>query len=262
MRAVLSMIVSILLLIWMAGIAAAQPSIASGGISNAASGATTIAPGSLVSLFGSQLASTPAQGDSIPLSATINDVFVTVNGVRAPLLFVAPGQINAQMPWDLGAGGSASVVVSRGGVTSAPATVQVAPAAPGLFMVPGGTQAIAVNNADGTLAAPSGSIQGLTTHGAKPGDVLILYATGLGAVNPAVQSGHNSLDQLRWTVGTPTVLIGGVAARVDYSGLTPQFPGVNQLNVVVPAGVPPGASVPIEIQMGGRSHQATIAITQ
>jgi uncharacterized protein (TIGR03437 family) len=241
----------------------AQPVIANGGILNAASFTRDqpVAPGEIVSLFGSGLAARLAVGDSVPLSATIDDVFVTVNGVRAPLYLVSPGQINAQIPWDIATTGTATIVVNRGGAASAPATVTVAPSAPGLFMVPNGTQAIAVNS-DGTIAANPGSIQGLNTHAARAGDVLVLYATGLGAVTPNIQSGHNSGDQLRRTVVTPVINIGGVPAPVAFSGLAPQFVGVNQLNVTVPSGVPAGANVPIEIQMGGRMHQATLAITQ
>src|SRR5688500_8048271 len=138
----------------------AQPVIADGGILNGASfeRGQPIAPGELVSLFGSNLAGRLASAASVPisLSTTIDDVFVTVNGIRAPLYLVAPDQINAQVPWEVGATGNASVVVNRGGVASAAATVPLAAAAPGFFLI-GGTQAIAIN-ADGTIAAAPGSI--------------------------------------------------------------------------------------------------------
>jgi uncharacterized protein (TIGR03437 family) len=241
----------------------AQPVLADGGVLNAASftQGQPIVPGELVSLFGSGLAARLAQGDSLPLSTTIDDVFVTINGVRAPLYFVSPGQINAQVPWEIGTSGTATIIVNRGGVASAAAAVPLSAAAPGLFLLPGGTQAIAVNG-DGTIAAAPGSIPGLNTHAAKAGDVLVLYATGLGAVTPDIISGRTSIDQLRRTVNTPVVTIGGVPASVAFSGLAPEFVGVNQLNVTVPAGVSAGGSVPIEIRMDGRTHQASIAITQ
>ena len=241
----------------------AQPALADGGVLNGASftKGQPIAAGELISLFGSGLAARLAQGDSVPLSTTIDDVFVTINGVRAPLYFVSPDQINAQVPWDVGASGTATIVVNRGGVASAPAAVPLSAAVPGLFLVPGGTQAIAING-DGTIAATAGSIPGLNTHPAKSGDVLVLYATGLGPVTPDILPGRDSVDQLRRTVATPVVTIGGMPASVAFSGLAPQFVGVNQLNVVVPPGVSAGGSVAIEIQMAGRNHQASIAITQ
>ena len=60
----------------------------------------------------------------------------------------------------------------------------------------------------------------------------------------------------------PLVTIGGLSAQVPFSGLTPQFPGVNQLNVVIPANVATGASVPVTIQLNGIRHQGTFAISQ
>jgi uncharacterized protein (TIGR03437 family) len=146
-------------------------------------------------------------------------------------------------------------------VASPPVSVALAAAAPGFFMVTGGTQAIAVNNSDGTLAAAPGSIQGLTTRAARAGEVLIVYATGLGAVTPSVQSGFTSADALRSAVAAPVVMIGGVAASVAFAGLAPQFVGVNQLNIVVPDGVAPGPAVPIAIRSGTITHQASIAIS-
>ena len=240
-----------------------QPVLADGGILNAASftQGQPVAPGELISLFGSGLAARLAQGDSLPLSTTVDDVFVTINGVRAPLYFVSPNQINAQVPWEVGISGTATIIVNRGGVASAPAAVPLAVAAPGLFLLPGGTQAIAVNG-DGTIAAMPGSIPGLNTRAAKSGEVLVVYATGLGPVTPDILSGRNSVDQLRRTINTPVVMIGGIPAPIAFSGLAPEFVGVNQLNVTVPAGVSAGGSVPIEIRMDGRTHQATIAITQ
>jgi uncharacterized protein (TIGR03437 family) len=81
-------------------------------------------------------------------------------------------------------------------------------------------------------------------------------------VNPPAQDGKDSLDQLRQTVTTPVVLVGGVPAQLLFSGMAPQFPGVNQINIVIPAGTPPGDSVPLQLRMGGATttDQVTIAI--
>jgi len=240
------------------------PTVADGGILNGASFAKgqAVAPGSLVSIFGTELAASLAQADSVPLSTVIGGVSVTFNGVAAPLQFVSPTQVNVQVPWEVSPadGGSATVdvVVKRGSSSSAAAKLNLVSAAPAFFTVSGG-QAIAING-DGTLAAPSGSIPGLSTHPAKTGDTLVLYATGLGAVTPSVLSGHDSLDQLRRTNQMPVVTIGGMSAQIPFSGLTPQFPGVNQLNVVIPGNVASGSNVPVQIQLNGITHQATVAI--
>jgi uncharacterized protein (TIGR03437 family) len=246
---------------------AQTPSVAAGGVLNGASFDRNmpVTPGSLISIFGSNLAATTANADSIPLSTVLGGVNVKVNGVDAPLNGVFPtsngDQLNAQLPWNVQPG-AAQVVVTRNGVASAPQTIQVGQFSPGIFSTQFGVgQAIAIN-IDGSLAAPAGSIPGLATHPAKAGDTVIILATGLGPVTPAVSNGANTVDALRTTTSVPTVLIGGVSAPVDFSGLSPQFVGVNQINVRIPPGAPAGGAVPLQISMGGltSTDKVTIAI--
>jgi len=267
-------LLSFLLILCSAAAAFAQtPAVASGGVLNAASFATNqgVAPGSLISIFGTNLATSMASADSIPLSTALGNVSVTVNNIPAPLQFVSHDpvngdQINAQLPYEVAAGNAQVVVTNRGNM-SAPATVSVISSAPGIFAVNYGTgQAIAYGNADGALAAPAGSVPGLTTHPAKIGDPtgLVILATGLGAVNPPVVTGSNVTDgQLHRTVTTPTVLVGGVPAQLIFSGIQPQFPGVYQLNIVVAPGTPTGNQVPLQLMMNGitTTTQVTIAVT-
>jgi uncharacterized protein (TIGR03437 family) len=246
---------------------AQTPVIAGGGVLNAASFARgqAVSAGSLVSIFGSELAAGLAQADSVPLSTSLTNVSVTFNGVPAPLLFVSSGQINAQVPWNvLGDGvstGAVDVVVTRAGARSGAATVNIGPSNPGLFSIqPGAGYAIAIN-ADGSIAAPEGAIPGFPTHPAKIGDALVLLATGLGAVDATIANGAASLDRLRTAVIRPGVFVGGHSAQVLFAGLTPQFPGVNQLNVIVPE-TSVGASIPIQLEVSGTrtSDQIVIAV--
>lgn len=241
--------------------------MAAGGVLNGASFDRNmpVTPGSLISIFGSNLAATTATADSIPLSAVLGGVNVKINGIDAPLNGVFPSangdQINAQLPWNVPPG-AAQVVVTRNGVASPPQTLQVGQFSPGIFSTQFGIgQAIAIN-VDGSLAAPAGSIPGLATHPAKAGDTVIILATGLGAVTPAVANGANTVDALRTTTTTPTVMIGGVGAIVDFSGLSPQFVGVNQINVRVPTGAPAGNAVPLQLSIGGMTStdKVTMAI--
>jgi uncharacterized protein (TIGR03437 family) len=254
-------------LVTCAAAVAQTPSVASGGVLNAASfdRGMPVSPGSLISIFGSNLAATTALADSIPLSTVLGGVKVTINGQDAPLTGVfhtASGdQVNAQLPVGTQSG-AAQVVVTRDGTASAAQSFQVGQFSPGIFSTQFGVgQAIAINP-DGSLAAPAGSIPGLATRPTKAGDTIIILATGLGPVTPAITNGAASLDALRTTTTTPTVLIGGVPAIVDFSGLSPQFVGVNQLNVRVPAGVTPGNTVPLQISIGGltSTNQVTIAV--
>jgi hypothetical protein len=96
-----------------------------------------------------------------------------------------------------------------------------------------------------------------STHPAIPGEVLVLLAT-------AISDGAAPGAAERNTITTPTVLIGGVPAQVQFSGLSPQFVALNQINVQVPSGVPPSGAVPIQIQIGGvtTSNKVTIAVSQ
>ena len=155
---------------------AQPPSIANGGVLNGASFATgqQITAGSLVTIFGSNLASAMAQADSIPLSSNLGGVTVQwANGnttVNAPLVFVAGTQVNAQVPWELvppGATQNVSVTVNANGVTSPPAQVTVGPFSPGIFTAGPPTFYAIAQNVDGTLVQAAGSIPGLTTHPAK-----------------------------------------------------------------------------------------------
>jgi uncharacterized protein (TIGR03437 family) len=223
--------------------------------------------GGIASLFGVNLASTTTAASSTPLPNALDGVSVTVNDIPAALYFVSPSQINVQIPWNAlpsgAASGTGSVVVSSSasGVSQA-FSVPMAAAAPAMFTTQSGIgQAIAIN-ADGSLAAPSGSIPGIATHPAQAGDLLILLANGLGPVGPAIADGAASSDTLRSTLSVPSVLIGGMPAQVTFSGLSPQFAGVNQINIVVPTGVTTGGAVPLQIRIGNvtTSSQVTIAV--
>ena len=256
----------VLLVLGAAAAYAQIPVVNTGGVGNAASGAATVTPGSLVSIYGTNLAASNALADTIPLATQLNNVSVTFNGVAAPLRFVSSGQLNAQLPWNTlasGTAGTASVVVTANGQTSAPQSVQIVPFSPGIFAI--GTIAVSIN-ADGSVAAPPGAIPGITTHPAKIGDPqgLMILCTGLGAVNPPAVNGAASLDALRTATTTPTVMIGGKVAQVLFAGMSPQFVGVNQINILIPAGTPTGDAVPLQISVGGVTSPAniTMAVSQ
>lgn len=245
------------------GLLAQTPSVADGGVLNGASfvKGQAVAPGSLISIFGTNLATAAADADSIPLSTSLGNVSVTFNGISAPMLNVRTGQINAQLPWSIPAG-QATVVVTVGSAKSAPAKLQVNTFAPGIFGVANaaGTLGIAYNAADFTLAWPVGIIPGLTTRPAKAGDVLTILATGLGPVDTPVQDGTNTLDKLRNVTTPPQLLVGGVAVdpkAILFAGLSPQFVGVNQVNFIVPTNTPAGTLQALQFQVGGVTSPAS-----
>jgi uncharacterized protein (TIGR03437 family) len=157
------------------------------------------------------------------------------------------------------------VVVTVDGVgSSQPTPVPIGPFSPGIFTTGPAFRAIAQNNSDGTLAQPAGSVPGLTTHPAKHGDVLIIYATGLGAVDSPPDDGAAAGQIQRNTLATPIVLVGGMSASVIGTALSPQFVGVYQVAIFVPASAPIGDAVSLQIQMGGILSPAnvTMAVSQ
>jgi uncharacterized protein (TIGR03437 family) len=248
----------------LAACAFAQPVVTTGGVVNGASftPGQAVAPGSEVAIFGSSLAANTVPASTVPLSMSLSDASVTFNGVPAALYFVTASQINAQMPWNaLPANqipGSVNVVVTRGGVASAPVAVSIVAAAPGLYGIPSGgtTYGVAIN-ADGTLAAPAGTFPG--SHPAKAGDTLIVLATGLGAVTPTMANGAAPAVTTFANV-TPGASIGGKTAQVAFAGAAPGFPGINQLNIVVPSGAS-GSAVPLLLTDGAiTSNPVMIAV--
>ena len=251
---------------------AQTPVISPGGVLNGASFDKTgqpIAPGSLVSVFGTNLTAATATASSVPLSTNLSSVTVTFNGTAAPLSGVFHltdyDQVNLQVPWEVAASGPAQVVVTRNGVASAPVSVNMGAAAPGIFAI--GTQAVAYGNSDGAIAAAVNAGLPFTSHPAKIGDptTLVILCTGLGPVDPPLKTGNIVTDGLiHKTTATPTVLVGNVPAQVFFSGMTPQFVGVYQLNIIIASGTPVGNAVPLQIQMNGVTspNNITIAVSQ
>src|SRR5271154_195219 len=248
----------VLILLWMAAPALSQPTLGTSPVVNGATFNTPVSPGSLVSIFGSGLAPTMASASTIPLPLMLAGVVVQFNGVSAPLLYVSPTQINAQLPWEIAANASVTITVSNNMLTSAPQSVAIGPFSPGIFAT--GNYAIAIHQ-DSTLATPPGApFTPVNSHPASPEETLEVPAPGLGPTDPPGITGTNSLGTQRITSTTPTVRIGGVPAQVTFSGLSPQFVGVDQLNVVVPANVSAGSAVPIQIQTGGLTSTIQTAI--
>ncbi len=250
------------------GPASAQtPNVNDNGVVDAASFRQPVAPGSIVSIFGTNFASGLATASTVPLSTSLGGTSVTFNGLPAPLFFVGPLQINAQLPSGL-TGNSANIVVTNAAGSSVPKAVAISPTAPGIFSVnqAGTGQGWVLFANSAVVAAPAGSLgPTIESRPAKPGDILTIYANGLGPVSPPVADGNNTLDGLRRTTNDPTILIGGVTVpsqNVLFSGLAPQFVALYQINFTLPSGVPSGDSVPVQISIGGATStdKLTMAI--
>jgi uncharacterized protein (TIGR03437 family) len=242
---------------------AEPPQIKDGGVVNAASGQAVFAPGTLITLYGNGLAPAEQIASRWPLPAQMNGVAVKVNGTAAPLLFVGPEQINFLMPDDVAA--VSSVTVNYAGSESAAAsgapTAFRFDSAPGIFTLsPDGQGAVLIGGA-GLIARATGDAQ---SRPAQRGEVVEIFATGLGAVSNPPAAGNPALSEpLSRTLGETMVMLGGVRAVVLYSGLAPGLAGVYQVNARVPEDAPTGDRVPITIRVneqGMVSNTAVMAI--
>lgn len=207
---------------------------------------TPIAPGEFITLFGSGLARSTQQISSLPFPLTLNGVTVTINSKPAPLYYVATDRIYAVVPYGT-TGPTASLVVTNQNGTSNTVTVPVADTAPGVFALDQtGAGSGAMLHLDYTVVNDD--------NPARRGEIIQVYLTGLGAVNPAVADGRPGLaNPVSNAVTTPAVLIGGRMANVLYAGLAPGLPGVYQINLEVPA-LANGGKVPLAIVTPNAVH--------
>lgn len=226
------------------------PVIAPNGVVSSASFQPQVAPGSLASIAGTNLAtSTPPQATT-PLPTSLGGATVNLNGTAAPVLYASPTLINFQVPWKT-AVGNASVTVTVAGVTSNTMTVPVTATAPGIFYYSSG-QAIAQNH-DYSL-----NTSGNPEHA---GSFIIAYMTGSGPVSPAVADGAatptTGLVQITSKI---SVTIGGQPAPVIFAGLTPGLIALLQLDVTVPSGLAAG-TFPMVVTIDGQaSNSANVSI--
>lgn len=263
-------------------ITAPTPAVTGAGVVSAASN-LTLSHG-LGAVFGGNLANGTGAATTLPLSNDVNGSQVYVlpvpdedfaglspeakaggpprteqsGGYFAPLLFVSPAQINFQLPWEVDlSSGFVDLQVIRNGVPSDIVRVAVSEFSPAVFSFDFGPgRAIAINP-DGSVAHPADSFGGaVASRPVQRGEALIILASGLGPVTPPGVTGANSLDAAgnfvrRDTVQIPRVTIGGVEQQVAFSGLSPEFAGVYQLNVIVDEATPAGDQQPLILEAGG-----------
>jgi hypothetical protein len=169
-------------------------------------------PGSLATIFGKGLTSFNqiVRASAFPLPTELAGTTVALNGIRAPILATAningQEQINIQVPFELAGASQASLTVTANGQQSAPVDVPLSPAQPEIFAV------------------------------TRSADAITIWATGLGPVSDAPDTGHPaSASPFATTVGQTQVSIGGTDVPVLYSGLAPGFAGLYQVNAATTA---------------------------
>ena len=199
------------------------------------------------------LADSLGQAQALPLPIDLNQTEVIVAGRSLPLVFVSPNQINAMMPYDLPVNAISQMLVTRGPAISLPQPVSILKTASGIFTRDNSGAGFGI-----VVAVHKDGSSGLVGANAPvtAGDTLVIYATGLGDVEPRVLAGVPAgFSPLSTTVTPVTVAVGGVNAPVLFSALTPGFTGLYQINATVPSGVQPGSAVPLVITQGTNSSE-------
>jgi uncharacterized protein (TIGR03437 family) len=213
------------------------------GMSNAATGKQTFAPGMIVSIYGTELSSSVLAATAIPLPGFLAGFQAVVNGVTSPVYYVSPGQVNVQIPYETQTGTATLTLWTS--YDSTTYRFPVSAAAPGIFTLP-----------DGRINPFSSAARGQT---------VTLFVTGEGQVTPTLATGASPsaktpLAQLPKPRQTVTVTVGGVAADVAFVGIPSGLVGVTQINYTIPATAPTGVQ-PVVVTIGNvASPSANITV--
>lgn len=224
-----------------------------------AAGQMAVAPGGLVSIFGTSFAKVTGNtaGFNPPsLPRSLNGVSVTVGGNAVPLLYVSPTQVNAQIPVETLNGGQPVIVTSASGVSTA-VNIPAAPYAPAIFSTATGPIVVRAN--DGSLIS--------ATNPAAAGDVLNIIATGLGQTTPELATGQIAPRDRASVTAPVSARIGGMAAAVSSAAAIPGLAGVYQVTLTMPSGVAAGTAK-LQLQMpssgialfGGPNYSASNSV--
>ena len=190
---------------------------------------STLAPGELVEIYGTNLAAVTSDLSAWPggsLPPALNGVSVSVGGQTGRILYVSPYQVDAEFAFETPAGSEPLTLTNAAG-TSVPLALNVSSIAPALYN-------FAFHNADFSPVSQSDP--------ATAGEILVFYTTGMGQTSPALATGQSIPSGPPFFYGpSVTVTIGAVKADVVYSIAAPPYvAGLYQLAVTVPAGLPPG----------------------
>jgi len=227
-------------------------------------GFTSVAPGTWMEIFGSNLApdtrlwaGSDFNGNTAPIS--LDGTKVTIGGQSAAVYYISPVQVNAQVPSNVATGSQALTVTTPGGDSSL--TVNVNALQPGLLapssFLLNGKQYVVAQFLDNSFALPTGILPGYTTRPAKAGDTITIYGIGFGPANNSSNQQISSGQVVTVTnslVNQVQMQVGGTPINLTYQGLAPSQVGVYQFNLTVPAG-PSGDRLLTFTQNGAKSTQ-------
>jgi uncharacterized protein (TIGR03437 family) len=210
-----------------------------------------LGPGNIVQIYGSGLTGQIGSPAVLPLPTQVNNTSVLIGGVEAPLFYVSPTQIDAQIPFELTAGNQYQVIVNANGALTTPQPIQLTQAVPAILQFTSG--AVVAQHQDGTLVS--------STAPAAPGEYISFYMSGLGDTNPPVASGTASPSNPPATVvDTPVLTLNDTTIPVSFAGLAPGFVGLYQINFQVPSPLADGNYDIVITQDGAVSNQTVLQV--
>jgi len=210
------------------------PYVAPSAVANAAGGDTgSVAPGSVISVFGVNLAQGTVVGPAGPLVQTLGGLTVHISDRLLPLFFVSPTQINAQLPADF-TPGQQTITLSGTGQPDVQTSVTIASDAPGLFQQPVNGQSVAVAfHPDGTAITADSP--------AQQGEIIMIYGTGFGPTTPARPEGLPVASSPAVSITDPiSVQVGGAQCAVQNAYSVPGAIGVDAVQCTLGTGMTDG----------------------
>ncbi len=224
---------------------------------NAADFTQNTAPGSLISLLGANLSPVNQASSTTPLPTALGESCLTVNGVPVPMLFASSEQINAQMPYQVD--GNVTLILRTPNGVSDNFNLTILPAAPSIFR--SGTNGVETQIP--TIVRARNNELVTVSNPIHREDVIIVYLTGMGNTNPAVEAGFpGGADPIATPVIAPSVRIGGVELSVEFAGLAPGQVGIYQINARVPRSVPTGFDLPFSVSQGGQATSVPVRVVE
>lgn len=197
-------------------------------------------------------------GNNAPTS--LDGVSVSIGGQAAFVAYISHTQVNAQLPSGIATSGMLPLTVTSGGVASAPYNLAVSPTQPGLLATAqfkiGASQYVVAQHSDGAYVLPIGSIAGANSRPATPGETIVIYGIGFGAVTPNIPAGE-IVTQINQLASNLQIYFGGTPALVPYAGLAPGLVGLYQFNVTV-SSVTANSPVPFTFTLDGVAVPQTL----
>ena len=230
---------------------------AAGVVSAASFQGSGVAPGEIITIFGSNIGPPALTGLAVSsgrVATRVGDTRVLFDDTPAPLIYVAGGQLSCVVPYNVASKSSVGITVEYQGQNSNTVNVPVQATRPAVFT------ANSSGAGQGAILNQNNSVNS-SSNPADRNSVVVLYATGEGATTPAGLDGQIASAIFPKPNGAVAVTIGGANAEVLYAGAAPGLvAGVFQVNVRVPQATTPGSAVPVQVRVGNTTSRTGVTL--